>query len=281
MEYYSSVFTFDDWYLDKPVGTIAQQYDHLSRSLLVTGDLPDGYIWHMLIQCGDNFNIVLMEPIEDEEVGTAEDQPSEGSNDANGTDDTVGSNGTEGTPATPETPVTPKKKLIGAVLERGWVSEAGKYSVQLRGIKGDTVRHTNLITIRIPKSIAGEAQWPEVPSEFTQIEQRVNETFEQVKKTAADAEKAKNAIENMSATAESVESDKEASVEKVVLDDGSVRLDFHIPKGGKGDPGDVVTHEGLYGFGVNDDGYLELHYADDTEAPALSINEDGYLVADI
>ena len=38
MEYYSSVFTFDDWYLDKPVGTIAQQYDHLSRSLLVAGN---------------------------------------------------------------------------------------------------------------------------------------------------------------------------------------------------------------------------------------------------
>lgn len=278
MEYYSSVFTFDDWYLDKPVGTLAQQYDHLSRSLLVTGDLPDGYIWHMLIQCGDNFNIVLMEPIEDEEVGTAEDQPTEGSNDSNGAD---GTGGTEETPDPSETPETPKKKLIGAVLERGWVSEAGKYSVQLRGIKGDTVRHTNLITIRIPKSIAGEAQWPEVPSEFTQIEQRVNETFEQVKKTAADAEKAKNAIENMSATAESVEPDKEASVEKVVLDDGSVRLDFHIPKGGKGDPGDVVAHEGLYGFEVNADGYLELHYADDTEAPALSINEDGYLVADI
>lgn len=272
MEYYSSVFTFDDWYLDKPVGTIAQQYDHLSRSLLVTGDLPDGYIWHMLVQCGDNFNIVLMEPIEDEEVGTVEDQPTEGSN---------GADGAEETPDPSETPTTPKKKLIGAVLERGWVSEAGKYSVQLRGIKGDTVRHTNLITIRIPKSIAGEAQWPEVPSEFTQIEQRVNETFEQVKKTAADAEKAKNAIENMSATAESVEPDEEASVEKVVQEDGSVRLDFHIPKGGKGDPGDVVAHEGLYGFEVNADGYLELHYADDTEAPALSINKDGYLVADI
>ena len=228
MEYYSSVFTFDDWYLDKPVGTIAQQYDHLSRSLLVTGDLPDGYIWHMLIQCGDNSNIILMEPIEDEEVGAAEDQPAEGSN---GADDTKG---TDEAPATPESPATPKKRLIGAVLERGWVSEAGKYFVQLQGIKGDTVRHTNLITIRIPKSISGEAQWPEVPSEFTQIEQRVNETFEQVKKTAADAKKAKNAIENMSVTVESVEPDEEVSVEKVVLDDGSVRLEFHIPKGGQG-----------------------------------------------
>lgn len=45
--------------------------------------------------------------------------------------------------------------------------------------------------------MAGEAQWPEVPSEFTQIEHRVNETYEKVKNTAAEAEKAKNAIENM------------------------------------------------------------------------------------
>lgn len=213
MEYYSSVFTFDDWYLDKPVGTIAQQYDHLSRSLLVTGDLPDGYIWHMLVQCGENLNIVLMEPVEDDEAP------------ADTEDDTAGDN----------TSVEEKKpKLIGAILERGWVSEAGKYSVQLRGIKGDSVRHTNLITIRIPKSIAGEAQWPEVPSEFTQIEQRVNQTYEEVKKTAADAVKAKDVIENMSVTAKTVEPDKEASVEKVVQEDGSIRLDFHIPKGGQG-----------------------------------------------
>ena len=156
MEYYSSVFTFDDWYLDKPVGTIAQQYDHLSRSLLVAGNLPDGYIWHMLVQCGDNFNIVLMEPIEDT-ASTVANLPEE-----------------DGEPEK-------KPKLIGAVLERGWVGESGKYSVQLRGVKGEEVRHTNLITIRIPKSMAGEAQWPEVPSEFTQIEHRVNETYERVK----------------------------------------------------------------------------------------------------
>lgn len=256
MEYYSSVFTFDDWYLDKPVGTIAQQYDHLSRSLLVAGDLPDGYIWHMLVQCGDNFNIVLMESIEDTASAVA-DLPDE-----------------DGEPEN-------KTKLIGAVLERDWVGEAGKYSIQLRGIKGDTVRHTNLVTIRIPKSMAGEAQWPEVPSEFTQIEQRVNETYEKVKNTAAEAEKAKNAIENMGATAKTVAPDEEASVEKIVQEDGSVRLDFSIPKGEKGDKGDVVTHAGLYGFEVNPDGYLELHYADGAETPDFSINEDGYLVAEI
>ena len=55
----------------------------------------------------------------------------------------------------------------------------------------------------------------------------------------------------MGATAKSVDPDEEASVEKVVQNDGSVRLDFSIPKGEKGDPGDVVTHEGLYGFEVS------------------------------
>ena len=96
------------------------------RSLLVAGNLPDGYIWHMLVQCGDNFNIVLMEPIEDTASAVA-DLPEE-----------------DGEPEK-------KPKLIGAVLERGWVGESGKYSVQLRGVKGEEVRHTNLITIRIPK----------------------------------------------------------------------------------------------------------------------------------
>ena len=80
----------------------------------------------MLIQCGDNFNIVLMEPIEDEKVGAVEDQPTEGSNDSNSAD---GTGDTEETPDPSETPETPKKKLIGAILERGWVSESGKYSV--------------------------------------------------------------------------------------------------------------------------------------------------------
>ena len=91
--------------------------------------------------------------------------------------------------------------------------------------------------------MAGEAQWPEVPSEFTQIEHRVNETYEKVKNTAAEAEKAKNAIENMGATAKSVEPDEEASVEKTVDEDGNISLNFSIPKGEKGDPGDVVAHE--------------------------------------
>ena len=165
----------------------------------MAGNLPDGYIWHMLVQCGDNFNIVLMEPIEDTASAVA-DLPEE-----------------DGKPEK-------KPKLIGAVLERGWVGESGKYSVQLRGVKGEEVRHTNLITIRIPKSMAGEAQWPEVPSEFTQIEHRVNETYEKVKNTAAEAEKAKNAIENMGATAKSVEPDEEASVEKTVDEDGNLDM---------------------------------------------------------
>lgn len=29
--------------------TIAQQYDNLSRKLIVTGELPEDYVWDMLV----------------------------------------------------------------------------------------------------------------------------------------------------------------------------------------------------------------------------------------
>lgn len=137
MEYYSSVFTFDDWYLDKPVGTIAQQYDHLSRSLLVAGNLPDGYIWHMLVQCGDNFNIVLMEPIEDTASAVA-DLPEE-----------------DGEPEK-------KPKLIGCGLRtQAGSAEPANTLFSSAGVKGEEVRLPISLPSSIPKSMAGEAQWPE------------------------------------------------------------------------------------------------------------------------
>ena len=39
----------------------------------------------------------------------------------------------------------------------------------------DVVRHTNVISVRIPKTIVGTGTWPEVPSSFTDIEQNIIE----------------------------------------------------------------------------------------------------------
>lgn len=37
------------------------------------------------------------------------------------------------------------------------------------------IRHTNVITVRIPKTIIGDGVWPEIPTSFTDIEQSILE----------------------------------------------------------------------------------------------------------
>lgn len=62
---------------------------------------------------------------------------------------------------------------VGVTLTEDMLSLPGVYFMQLRGTQGEVVRHTNIIQTFIPKSLSGDAQWPTVPSEFTQIEQNI------------------------------------------------------------------------------------------------------------
>ena len=120
---------FSNWQLSNPCGTpIARQYDNLSVSLIVVGDLPDGWEWAMLVECQGNLNIIPLSPVEGG---------------------------------------------VGATLTDDMLALSGYYTMQLRGMQGDVVRHTNQIQVFIPESLSGDAQWPEVPSEFTQIEQTI------------------------------------------------------------------------------------------------------------
>ena len=120
---------FSNWQLSNPCGTpIARQYDNLSVSLIVVGDLPDGWEWAMLVECQGNLNII---------------------------------------------PLSPGEGGVGATLTDDMLSLSGYYTMQLRGTQGDVVRHTNQIQVFIPESLSGDAQWPEVPSEFSEIEQTI------------------------------------------------------------------------------------------------------------
>ena len=120
---------FSNWQLSDPCGTpIARQYDNLSVSLIVVGDLPDGWEWAMLVECQGNLNIIPLSPVEGG---------------------------------------------VGATLTDDMLALSGYYTMQLRGTQGDVVRHTNQIQVFIPESLSGDAQWPEVPSEFTEIEQTI------------------------------------------------------------------------------------------------------------
>lgn len=125
---------FNNWTLTV-TGLIARQYDNLSRRIDVEGDLPAGYTWQLLVQCGGNADTILLEPTE---------------------------------------------KGVGAVLTADNLSKAGEYYIQLRGVleaDGVTRRHTNVVSAYIPESLTGLGTWPEVPTEFAQVEARILELY--------------------------------------------------------------------------------------------------------
>lgn len=121
---------FSGWKISSCGDPIAMQYDNLSRQLTVTGDIPDGWSWDMLVSLGDNLNIISLTPIDGG---------------------------------------------ISVTLTQDMLSQSGYYTMQLRGAQGEMVRHTNTVDVFIPSSLSGDAQWPEVPSEFTQVENTIRE----------------------------------------------------------------------------------------------------------
>lgn len=129
------MIVFNNWTLTV-TGLIARQYDNLSRRIDVEGDLPDGYIWQLLVQSGGNADTILLEATE---TGA------------------------------------------GAVLTADNLSRAGEYYIQLRGVleaDGVTRRHTNVVSAYIPESLTGLGTWPEVPTEFSQVEARILELYQ-------------------------------------------------------------------------------------------------------
>lgn len=69
---------------------------------------------------------------------------------------------------------------FGALLTASQLSLSGYHTIQIRGIKGEQVRHTNLTEFLLPRSLSGDEKWPEVPTEFSQIENRITEKAQKV-----------------------------------------------------------------------------------------------------
>ena len=120
---------FKDWKIKKQGPYSIQQFDNLTRALIVSGELPEGWEWVMLVKSGKNMDILSLEEM-DGGVGTA--------------------------------------------LTKQQLALSGKYHLQLRGTKGEMVRHTNMITVDVDTSLSGDVQWPEIPGQFSELEQRVN-----------------------------------------------------------------------------------------------------------
>ena len=127
------MIVFADWRLIGDKSILARQYDNLSRELIISGDIPDGYTWDLLVQVSGYLNIIRLAPMD---------------------------------------------SGIGVVLTADMLAVNGTYTLQLRGTlqsDGVTVRHTNKISVTVAGSLSGVAQWPEIPSEFVQMEQRREE----------------------------------------------------------------------------------------------------------
>ena len=58
-------------------------------------------------------------------------------------------------------------------LTADMIPYSGKYNLQLRATQGDKVRHTNIVQMQVNDSMSGDEVWPELPSEFSQAEQRI------------------------------------------------------------------------------------------------------------
>lgn len=75
----------------------------------------------------------------------------------------------------------PTEKGAGALLTADNLSKSGEYYIQLRGVleaDGVTRRHTNVVSAYIPESLTGLGTWPEVPTEFAQVEARILELYQ-------------------------------------------------------------------------------------------------------
>lgn len=72
----------------------------------------------------------------------------------------------------------PMEGGLGVDLTAEMLALSGYYTIQLRGNQGELARHTNQVRIFIPSSLSGDANWPEVPSEFSQMEANIRELGE-------------------------------------------------------------------------------------------------------
>ncbi len=136
---------YRDWYIWTQGQVVARQFDHMTRSLEVVGELPEGWEWTVIVRVGEYMDYL---------------------------------------------PLTPTQTGASITLTAQQLALPGMYSIQLRGKQGELVRHTNVLSVYVPASLSGDANWPEIPSEFTRLEQRVLAVGAQAAETAKQAQTA-------------------------------------------------------------------------------------------
>lgn len=94
---------------------------------------------------------------------------------------------------------------LEVVLTADQLAFNGMYEAQLKATEGERVKHSNRTTFRVNSSLSGDAQWPTIPTEFTQAVQRAEEAAEE-------AEQAKDDLLNAIAT--------DAEVQEIITEYG-------------------------------------------------------------
>lgn len=114
--------TLSDWILTLDAFN-AMQYDDKSIELQISGDIPDGYTWHLLYQHDDDLDVILLEN---------------------------------------------SGEILTHTLTEENLAFSGMYRLQLQGTAGDIIRHSSVALITLPGSLSGDAQWPKIPTAFSQ-----------------------------------------------------------------------------------------------------------------
>lgn len=55
---------FKDWSIRADEQLLARQFDNQTRALTVTGDLPEGWDWVMIVQVGEHMDYLPLNPVE-------------------------------------------------------------------------------------------------------------------------------------------------------------------------------------------------------------------------
>lgn len=225
---------FTDWSLTAEDSIIARQYDN-KLLLEITGDLPQGWSWSLLVRQGSNGDVWDLVPTD---------------------------NG------------------LACELTRDMLCMQGYYTVQLQGMQADgTTKHTNLLRCLVPQSLSGEGQWPEAPSAFAQVEQRLTilklaaeSAAEQSGQSAARAESAAQAAADRASAAA-----KSAAASAVSAEDASKDANRAQTAADRAE-GALSTVDWAY-FDITEEGDLLMTRADSDGDPVFALDDTGNLLA--
>lgn len=67
---------------------------------------------------------------------------------------------------------------LRVTLEATMVPFAGLYKVELLAVDGERKKHTNILLTNVPHTLSQDSDWPEIPTEFVQTEERIREMYE-------------------------------------------------------------------------------------------------------